>query len=52
VRRVVDERLDEELWDARGMTERAESALREGATPYDVAEEILAEVLRGGKQQR
>jgi LAO/AO transport system kinase len=52
VRRVVDERLDEELWGARGMTERAESALREGATPYDVAGEILAEVLGGGKQQR
>ena len=45
VRRVVDERLDEELWNAGGMTERAESQLRDGATPYDVADGILNQVL-------
>jgi len=46
VRRVVGERLDEELWGPGGFTERAESSLRKSATPYDVAEEILVH-LRG-----
>jgi LAO/AO transport system kinase len=44
VRRVVDERLDEELWRNGTLVDRAESALRGGATPYDVAEEILAAI--------
>ncbi|MEM7309731.1 MAG: methylmalonyl Co-A mutase-associated GTPase MeaB [Planctomycetota bacterium] len=48
VRRVVDERLDEELWGPRGYAERAESGLRSNATPYDVAEEILSSVLGSG----
>jgi hypothetical protein len=41
----VEERLDEELWRNGTLVERAESALHGGATPYDVAEEILAEIL-------
>lgn len=45
VRRVVDERLDEELWETRGFAERADSGLRNSATPYDVAEEILGAIL-------
>lgn len=45
VRRVVDERLDEELWETRGYAERADSSLRNSATPYDVAEEILSAIL-------
>jgi len=52
VRRVVDERLDEELWGAGGLADRAESRLRDGATPYDVADGILAEVLGARKHAR
>jgi LAO/AO transport system kinase len=47
VRRVVEERLEEELWGARGFAQRAERALTGGATPYDVASEILAAILGG-----
>ncbi len=50
VRRVVDERLDEELWGPRGYAERADSGLRKSATPYDVAEEILAAILGNGME--
>jgi LAO/AO transport system kinase len=44
VRRVVMERLEDELFGQGGYGERAESGLRSGATPYDVAGAILAEV--------
>jgi LAO/AO transport system kinase len=45
VRRVVRERLDEELWGPRGFGPSAESSLQNSITPYDVAEELLAAVL-------
>jgi len=41
VRRVVGERLDEELWGRDGHTERAAALLGKSRTPYDVAGEIL-----------
>ncbi|MCZ6596818.1 MAG: methylmalonyl Co-A mutase-associated GTPase MeaB [Planctomycetota bacterium] len=49
VRRVVDERLNEELWERGGYSERVDSGLRSSATPYDVAEEIVADILRSSK---
>jgi len=45
VRHVVDERLDEELWRNRVWGERVESRLRKSHTPYDVADEILRDIL-------
>ncbi len=45
VKRVAAERLDEELWGPRGYSERVETALREGSTPYDVAARVVAAVL-------
>jgi LAO/AO transport system kinase len=50
VRRVVMERLEDELFGRDGFAERAESGLRSRATPYDVASAILAEV-RGKRAQ-
>ena len=47
VRRVVGERLEEELWGPRGFTGRVESALDGAATPYDVAGEVLDAILGG-----
>ena len=47
VRRVVGERLDEELWGQGGLGEHVEEALTAGSTPYDVAEEVLSRVLSG-----
>ena len=44
VRRVVMERLEDEIFGRGGFAERAESGLRSRATPYDVASAILAEV--------
>ena len=45
VRRVVGERLEEELWGRLGNTARAESLLGKSITPYDVAEQILGAIL-------
>ena len=45
VRRVVGERLEEELWGPGGNTERADSLLGKSVTPYDVAEQILSSIL-------
>jgi len=45
VRRVVSERLEEELWGRMGNTTRAEELLEQSVTPYDVAEEILGSIL-------
>ncbi len=45
VRRVVGERLEEELWGKLGKTARAEDLLARANTPYDVAEEILGTIL-------
>jgi len=41
VRRVVRERLEEELWGPGGQSERVLELLGGGRTPYDVAEELL-----------
>jgi LAO/AO transport system kinase len=51
VRRVVRERLEEELWGQNGYTDRVVSSLGSSATPYDVAQEILSAVL-GRSQAR
>jgi LAO/AO transport system kinase len=45
VRRVVGERLEEELWSSSGYTATVDSLLEKSITPYDVAEEILGSVL-------
>jgi LAO/AO transport system kinase len=45
VRRVVRERLEEELWGQNGYTEQVVSSLGSSATPYDVAQEILSAIL-------
>ena len=45
VRRVVGERLQEELWGPGGNTERAEKLLGKSNTPYDVAQAILGSIL-------
>jgi LAO/AO transport system kinase len=45
VRRVVGERLDEALWGPGGQTERAAKRLAQSRTPYDVADELLGELL-------
>ncbi len=52
VKRVVAERLEEELWSRRGYESRAEEALGGAATPYDVAEGILASILGGDSTMR
>ncbi len=46
VKRVVGERLEEEIWGPGGFSERVESELRAARTPYDVASDLLAD-LRG-----
>ncbi len=48
VKRVVGERLDEELWGDGGLGGRVDSALNAGSTAYDIAELLLQDVL-GGK---
>ena len=45
VRRLVHEGLESELWHGHGYAERSAQALIAGAAPYDVAGEILAEVV-------
>ena len=45
VRRLVHEGLESELWHGHGYAERSAQALTAGAAPYDVAGEILAEVV-------
>jgi len=45
VRRLVYEGLESELWHGHGLAERAAEALESGAAPYDVAAELLAEVV-------
>ena len=47
VKRVVGERLEEELWGSNGLGRRVDSALNEGSTAYDIAETILEDVLSG-----
>ena len=47
VRRAVGEGLDEELWEARGTRARVEALLAAGATPYDIAGDLLAELVGG-----
>ncbi|MCA8981430.1 MAG: methylmalonyl Co-A mutase-associated GTPase MeaB [Planctomycetes bacterium] len=45
VRRLVHEGLESELWHGHGYAERSAEALESGAAPYDVAGEILAEIV-------
>ena len=44
VRRTVGEALDRELWEHRGYAERVAALLAEGATPYEVAAGVVADV--------
>lgn len=45
VRRAVEERLEERLWNRGGLSERARSLLDSGRAPYDVVETIVASIL-------
>jgi putative protein kinase ArgK-like GTPase of G3E family len=45
VRRAVEERLEERLWNRGGLSERARGLLDSGAPPYDVVEAIVASIL-------
>ena len=45
VRRVVGEALERELWEHRGYKGRATALLREGVTPYEVAANVLADLV-------
>jgi len=47
VRRAVGEGLDEELWEARGTRARVEALLARGASPYDIAAGLMAELAGG-----
>ncbi len=47
VKRVVGERLEDELWGGRRLGDRVEEGLDRASTPYDVAEEVLASILGG-----
>jgi LAO/AO transport system kinase len=44
VRAVVAERLDEKLWAAGGLAERARALLDSGRAPYDVVESLVAAI--------
>jgi LAO/AO transport system kinase len=45
VRRVLDERLSEQLWGGGAAADRARSLLDSGRSPYDVVEELFAGLL-------
>ena len=47
VRRVVDERLSQRLWDAGDFGARARDLLDSGRAPYDVVEVLIASILSG-----
>jgi LAO/AO transport system kinase len=42
---VMGARLSEELWERRGLRDRARAELERGATPYEVAQSIVQSVL-------
>jgi LAO/AO transport system kinase len=48
VRRAVEERLEERLWNRGGLSERARALLDSGAAPYDVVEAIVTSILSPG----
>jgi LAO/AO transport system kinase len=48
VRRHIEERLAEEIWSGGPYARDVETALAGGATPYDVAERVLAAILARG----
>lgn len=50
VRRTVGEALDMALWERGGYAARVEGLLASGRTPYDVAEEVVAELAAGLEQ--
>ena len=45
VRRAVEERLEERLWDRGGLAERARALLDSGRAPYDVVESMVSSIL-------
>ena len=52
VRRAVEERLGERLWDRGGLSERVRALLDSGRAPYDVVETIVASLLPQGAEPR
>ncbi len=48
VRRAVEERLEERLWNRGGLAERARALLDSGRAPYDVVESIVTSILAPG----
>ena len=48
VRRAVEERLEERLWNRGGLSERARALLDSGRAPYDVVESIVTSILSPG----
>jgi LAO/AO transport system kinase len=47
VRTVLADRLDEHLWSAGGLSERARALLDSGRPPYDVVESLLTAIVSG-----
>jgi LAO/AO transport system kinase len=45
VRRAVEERLEERLWNRGGLAERARALLDSGRAPYDVVESVVSSIL-------
>jgi len=52
VRRLVGERLEEELWGPDGYGQSVETALQSASTPYDVASAVSASILGRGSGRR
>jgi LAO/AO transport system kinase len=50
VRRAVEERLSEELWERRGWNAQASALLESGRAPYDVVETLVSSILGAAKR--
>jgi len=47
VRRIVDDELDRRVWNRPELEERVAAALRGGATSYDIARELVVDLIDG-----
>ncbi|MDF1800832.1 MAG: methylmalonyl Co-A mutase-associated GTPase MeaB [Planctomycetota bacterium] len=47
VRRIVDDELDQRVWNKPELEERVTAALRSGATSYDIARELVVDLIDG-----